>query len=113
MTDLVTPFGGTLADLLVPEGDRPALLARASRLPSITLTDRNLNDLELLATGAFSPLTSFLGKADYERVLEEMRLASGTLWPIPVTLARAGRRPGRRPAPRSPCATRSTRSWPC
>ncbi len=87
MTDLVSPFGGALVNLLVPEAARTALLARASRLPSLTLTDRNLNDLELLATGAFSPLTSYLGKADYERVLEEMRLASGALWPIPVTLA--------------------------
>jgi len=87
MTDLNPPCGGRLVDLLVAEEERPALLSRASRLPSITLTDRNLNDLELLATGAFSPLPTFLGKADYDRVLDEMRLSDGTLWPIPVTLA--------------------------
>jgi sulfate adenylyltransferase len=87
MTNLVPPYGGSLVDLLAGGGDAAALLAHASRLPSITLTDRNLNDLELLATGAFSPLTTFLGKADYDRVLGEMRLAGGTLWPIPVTLA--------------------------
>ena len=86
MNDLVTPYGGALADRLVPEAGRSAFLGRASRLPSLTLTDRNLNDLELLATGAFSPLTTFLGRADYESVLEKMRLAAGTLWPIPVTL---------------------------
>lgn len=86
MPDLIPPFGGRLVDLLVAEEERPALLSSASRLPSITLTGRNLNDLELLATGAFSPLTTFLGKKDYDRVLDEMRLAGGALWPIPVTL---------------------------
>ncbi|HQR67294.1 MAG TPA: bifunctional sulfate adenylyltransferase/adenylylsulfate kinase [Thermoanaerobaculia bacterium] len=87
MADLIAPFGGRLVDLTVPEAERPALLARASALPSLTLTPRNLNDLELLATGAFSPLATFLGRADYDRVLSEMRLSDGTLWPIPVTLA--------------------------
>src|SRR5271166_6361246 len=53
---------------------------------SLTLDERGLCDLELLATGAFSPLTGFLDKADYERVVGEMRLANGTLWPLPVTL---------------------------
>ena len=90
MTDLVSPYGGKLVDLLGAEGDPQTFLSHASRLPSFTLTDRNLNDLELLATGAFSPLTTFLGKADYDRVLGEMRLAGGTLWPIPVTLAVPG-----------------------
>jgi sulfate adenylyltransferase len=47
---------------------------------------RNLCDLELIATGGFSPLTTFMGKADYERVLKEMRLADGTLFPLPITL---------------------------
>src|SRR6185436_18913871 len=50
------------------------------------LSDRSLCDLELLAIGAFSPLSRFLNRADYERVLGEMRLADGTLWPMPVTL---------------------------
>ncbi len=53
---------------------------------SQTLDERSLCDLELLAVGAFSPLTSFLGKADYDRVVAEGRLANGTLWPLPVTL---------------------------
>jgi sulfate adenylyltransferase len=86
MIDLIAPFGGKLVNLVVPDEERPALLAHSSSLPSVTLTLRNQNDLELLATGAFSPLTTFLGKADHDHVLDEMRLADGTLWPIPVTL---------------------------
>src|SRR5205823_4459428 len=53
---------------------------------SLTLDERGLCDLELLAVGGFSPLVGFLGKADYERVVAEMRLADGTFWPLPVTL---------------------------
>lgn len=83
---LISPYGGRLIDLVVPSEERPALLEEASRLPSIQISMRSLCDLELLATGGFSPLTGFMGQADYERVLEEMRLADGTLWPIPVTL---------------------------
>jgi sulfate adenylyltransferase len=83
---LVPPHGGVLIDLLVPEAELADLKAAATRLPSIQISDRAVCDLELLATGAFSPLDRFLGRADYERVLGEMRLASGALFPIPVTL---------------------------
>jgi sulfate adenylyltransferase len=61
-------------------------LQRAKELPTIRLSDRSICDLELLATGAFSPLDRFMGAADYARVVEEMRLANGQLFPIPVTL---------------------------
>jgi sulfate adenylyltransferase len=71
----------------VVEGkEREDLLARAAKLPSIKITMRNMCDLELIATGGFSPLTTFMGKADYDRVLREMRLADGTLFPLPITL---------------------------
>ena len=83
---LIEPYGGRLVDLLVPPDEHEALRAHANTLPSIQLSDRALCDLELLATGAFSPLDRFMGRADYERVLAEMRLADGTLFPIPVTL---------------------------
>jgi sulfate adenylyltransferase len=83
---LISPYGGRLVSLLVPATERDRLAERASRLPSIQLSARALCDLELLATGGFSPLDRFMGRADYERVLEEMRLADGTLWPIPITL---------------------------
>ncbi len=88
MTDkiLIPPYGGTLVDLVVRGEEREALLAEAAHYPSLQITDRNLHDLELLAVGAFSPLDRFMGKADYQRVLTEMRLADGTLFPIPITL---------------------------
>jgi sulfate adenylyltransferase len=85
-TFLIPPYGGRLINLVVSAEEREELLAEASHLPSIQISMRSLCDLELLATGGFSPLTGFMGLADYERVLEEMRLADGTLWPIPVTL---------------------------
>ena len=82
MTKLVAPFGGSLVDLCVPKAERPEIRAKAASLPSVALHDRAICDLELLATGAFSPRDRFLGRADHERVLAEMRLRDGTLWPI-------------------------------
>ncbi|MGH7629883.1 MAG: bifunctional sulfate adenylyltransferase/adenylylsulfate kinase [Gemmatimonadales bacterium] len=83
---LIPPYGGSLVDLRAPAEALPELRAHASALPSLQISDRAICDLELLAVGAFSPLDRFLGRADYERVLGEMRLADGTLFPIPVTL---------------------------
>ena len=76
----------TLVNLLTPPESLPDTLQRAKELPSVRLSDRTICDLELLATGAFSPLDRFMGVADYRRVAEEMRLANGRLFPIPVTL---------------------------
>jgi len=78
--------GGELVDLRAPGGERDGLSARASKLPAITLNARDLADLEMLVSGAFSPLTGFMGEADYLRSRDEMRLVSGTPWPIPITL---------------------------
>ena len=85
-SNLIAPCGGTLVDLLVPSQERAELLAYAGQLPSLQISERAVCDLELLATGAFSPLDRFMGKADYERVLAEMRLANGRLFPLPITL---------------------------
>ncbi len=84
---LISPYGGNkLANLVLTGKERDELLGRATQLPSIKITMRNLCDLELLATGGFSPLDRFMGKADYERVLHEMRLSNGVLFPLPITL---------------------------
>ncbi|HEU4593874.1 MAG TPA: bifunctional sulfate adenylyltransferase/adenylylsulfate kinase [Pyrinomonadaceae bacterium] len=85
-TKLVEPCGGELVNLHVAEEEREELRARASSLPRVRLSPRALCDLELLACGAFSPLDSFMRRADYERVLGEMRLANGALFPLPLTL---------------------------
>lgn len=83
---LIPPYGNRLVDLLIEPGRVEEERALASRLRSIQLSNRSVCDLELLATGAFSPLDRFMGKADYQRVMDEMRLANGTLFPIPIML---------------------------
>jgi len=81
------PHGGRLINR-VPEGSaREELLQRASKLPRVRLNPRQLSDVEMIAVGAFSPLEGFMGSRDYEAVLEHERLANGTVWTIPVTLA--------------------------
>ena len=82
---LIAPYGGRLVNLVVEGEEREELLSRSSRLPSVQISARALCDLELLATGAFSPIDRFMSKLDYERVLTEMRLSDGTLFPIPHT----------------------------
>ena len=86
-TVMVGPYGGDLADLLAaaPE-EAEALQARADRLPSVRLSNRAVCDLELLATGGFSPLDRFMGREDHDRVVSDMRLSDGHLFPIPITL---------------------------
>ena len=83
---LITPYGGELIDLMIPREDVEERKAYANRLPSVQLSRRSVCDLELLAVGGFSPLDRFMGRADYQRVLDEMRLADGHLFPVPVTL---------------------------
>ncbi len=83
---LIAPYGGELVNLVATGEERDALIDRVKGLKAIQISARALNDLELLATGAFSPLDRFMGKADYENVLANMRLIDGTLFPLPITL---------------------------
>ena len=83
---LITPYKGNLVNLVVSSEERQELLEKANRLQSIKISPRALCDLELLATGAFSPLDRFMGQEDYRGVLEKMRLSNGTLFPLPITL---------------------------
>lgn len=83
---LISPYGGSLINLLVKTEERADLKQYASRLPSLQLSERAACDIELLATGAFSPLDRFMGREDYRRVLDEMRLSNGMVFPIPLTL---------------------------
>ncbi len=80
------PHGGELKDLYLPEQEAAAEKEAAGDYPSWDLTDRQLCDIELLLNGAFSPLEGFLNQADYDSVVANMRLTSGVLWPMPITL---------------------------
>ena len=75
-----------LKPLLLDEAEAEALKGRSIEMPSITLSQRQLCDIELMMNGGFTPLDGFMEQESYERVLESMRLPGGTLWPIPVTL---------------------------
>ena len=83
---LNAPHGGLLVNLIVDADRRKVLQQESKNFPSWDLTPRQVCDLELLMNGGFSPLTGFMGRKDYESVCTNMRLADGTLWPMPITL---------------------------
>jgi sulfate adenylyltransferase len=86
-SDLIRPHGGKLVDRGLNELEQEKWLERAKQMPTVTLNSRQLSDLELIAIGAFSPLTGFMGRKDYENVVANQRLENGLPWTIPVTLA--------------------------
>jgi len=85
-SNLISPHGGTLTNLVVNQIRAEELKRHSRDWPSWDLTPRQICDLELLANGGFSPLQGFLRRDDYESVCEKMRLTDGTLWPIPIML---------------------------
>src|ERR687885_2969440 len=83
----IAPHGGELIDRRVSEGERAERLQRAEELPKVVLGPRALSDLEMISTGVFSPLTGFMGREDYESVVESMHLSNGLVWSLPITLS--------------------------
>src|SRR5262244_3590693 len=83
---LISPHGGKLVNRLLDSSAAAAATSEAAKLTAITLSPREQFDLEMISIGAFSPLTGFMGEADFKGVCSNMRLASGLVWPIPVTL---------------------------
>ncbi len=84
---LINPHGGRLVDRLVSQEEARALEQKAPGLPRIQLNPRETADFEMIATGAMSPLEGYMGRADYDAVVEKMHLSTGLAWTIPITLA--------------------------
>ena len=84
---MITPYGGRLIPLLAEGAERLYYLEEAQGLNQLKLNTREYSDLIMLATGSYSPLKGFVGKGDYERIITEMRMESGLMWPIPITLS--------------------------
>ena len=86
-TFIIPPHGGSLINLMVDDPEeKHKLIQESNDLPRIDLSTLEFSDLIMLGTGAFSPLGGFMAGPDYRSVLENMRLADGTLWPLPVTI---------------------------
>jgi len=84
---LINPHGGTLINREIQGTEREELVSKATTLPKVHLSSRQVSDLLMLAIGGYSPLDGFLNEADYTSVRDRMRLVNGVVWPIPITLA--------------------------
>ena len=85
--DAIAPHGGQLVNRIATPEQRAEFLSKADFLPRVQLNDRAVSDVEMIAIGAFSPLTGFMNQEDYDRTVTEMRLANGLVWSIPITLS--------------------------
>ncbi|MBI3308343.1 MAG: sulfate adenylyltransferase, partial [Candidatus Melainabacteria bacterium] len=84
--ELIKPHGGSLINLFAQNGELNNLNEKVSKLKAISVPKKVLCDIEMLAIGAFSPLTGFTKKKDFNSIVQDMRLANGLIWPIPITL---------------------------
>ncbi|MFI4893977.1 MAG: sulfate adenylyltransferase [Phycisphaerales bacterium JB058] len=87
MSGLIQPHGGTLVNRVAEGSKREELIKEAEGLPRIDLSPKQSCDVEMIGIGAFSPLTGFMGSKDFNAVIDGMKLASGDIWPIPITLS--------------------------
>jgi sulfate adenylyltransferase len=87
INETIPPHGGKLVNLLLNRDEAAQAESEAAHLPKVTVAARELSDLEMLAVGALSPLTGFMGEQDYRSVLQDMHLVNGLPWTIPVTLS--------------------------
>ncbi|MBD2605414.1 sulfate adenylyltransferase [Scytonema hofmannii FACHB-248] len=85
--DTIAPHGGELVNRIATAEQREVFLSKADVLPQVQLDERAVSDLEMIAIGAFSPLTGFMNQEDYDRVVSQMRLTNGVVWSIPITLS--------------------------
>ena len=83
----IAPHGGTLVNRLASPDQAALFLEKAATMPRVGLDERAFSDLVMIAIGGFSPLDGFMGKADYDGVVADMRLANGLVWAIPITLS--------------------------
>src|SRR5438477_7852290 len=88
MSNLVSPHGGLgLRPLQVEDGRAAELRRRAQAFPRLQISSREKGDLVMLGIGGFTPLEGFMGRADWQSVCDQYRIASGVFWPIPITLS--------------------------
>ena len=85
--ELIAAHGGKLIDRVLRGEERNEALEKARTLRKLEIDSVAISDLELIAVGVFSPLTGFMKKADYDSVVTDMRLDSGVVWSIPITLS--------------------------
>lgn len=87
LAETIPAHGGTLVNRIATPETRAELEAQAASFPRVTLDERAQSDLEMIAIGGFSPLTGFMGQADYLSVVADMHLSNGLAWAVPVTLS--------------------------
>jgi sulfate adenylyltransferase len=87
LTNAIAPHGGELINRVTTAAQKAEFLSKAESLPRVSLDERAVSDLQMIAIGGFSPLKGFMGQADYDSVVVNMHLSSGLPWSVPITLS--------------------------